>query len=94
LQVPDRGYEKERQTVTFLGAHGVGDPAALAALRRVILPGAGFRYQATAINALGSWGPSAEPALPEIRMAFTNEWFTVRDAATNALQKIEAARQQ
>jgi HEAT repeat protein len=47
------------------------------------------RMRAVAASALGRLGPEAASALPELCGLLTDEWAMVREAATNAIRRIE-----
>ena len=55
----------------------------------MLLTAEDFTVRAHAANVLEEMGPAARPALPQLRKAAVDEWLTVRDAATNAIVRIE-----
>lgn len=54
----------------------------------VCVNGTNAGLQLAAVNALGKFGPSGRPAVPVLLTVLTDSWFTVRNAATNALIRI------
>ena len=75
--------------IGFLGTHAARHPAAIETIAHMLLTAEDFTVRAHAANVLEEMGPAARPALPQLRRAALDEWLTVRDAATNAIVRIE-----
>jgi HEAT repeat protein len=76
--------------IGFLGTHAARHPAAIETIAHVMLTCEHFTVRAHAANVLEEMGAAARSALPQLRRAALDEWLTVRDAATNAIVRIES----
>jgi len=76
------------ESLRFLGSMRF-DAARTVPVMRECLRDPHERIRGVAASALGRLGPEAKSALPELRLLLNDEWASVRDAATNAIQLIE-----
>ena len=74
---------------SFLGEAGAQAEAAVPALIEMLEKDPSNRLKGEAANALGKIGPGAKSAVPALRLAALQEDTDIRDAAREALKKIE-----
>lgn len=78
--------------LTLLERHGAGHPEVVPRLMEIAEKEPAERVRARMTTVLGSLGKQAEPALPMLRRMLADEHIFVREAAKEAIRKIEESR--
>jgi HEAT repeat protein len=81
--------ERRWRAVTELGSFARVEKKALAAVTNYLTQDENHRVRGKAAQVLGELGPVAAPAIPALTQALQDSYLNVRDAAAEALRRIQ-----